>query len=348
VIRWPGGTRSRARRALSPLQREQVLRRCLAFLLDGDLAAVEDEIAALVRVDSRDVELYFLLGRLVHRSGDIGRAIRIHQNLLLRSDLDPAQRTRALCALGDDLESGGFLRRAVASFEEARERSPRDPEICRRLAGLYEGLGEYDRALEASGRWAKLTGLERGERDRLAARLWLAKARAEHEAGRSDAALRAARKALSRHREERAAQVLIGEIEAERGRNKAALVAWQAAVGGGAESDAQLYPLIASAFAALGRSRDFEKWLGQRLQGEPGDLTAREALARALSERGETEAAATELRRVLAADPSRLSSRLALAHGVLARRRDDEAAAELADLVSALEKHSGAGGEGGR
>ncbi|MGH0038467.1 MAG: tetratricopeptide repeat protein [Myxococcota bacterium] len=338
MIRWPRFGRRKALRPRSAAERERALRRCLRCLVLGDGEAAEAEIVALVRADSRDVELYLLLGRMARDAGDVGRAIRIHQNLLLRADLDTDQRTEALCALGSDLRSGGFLQRAVASFEEARERTPRDVEVWRALAELYEEVGSFDEALTARERVLKSTGASRAERAREAARLWLAKGRAAHEAGREDEARRSLRKALSRDSGCVEARVLQGRLEAERGRSKQALSVWQSAVGANERVDGEVYPLIASAYAALGRSAEFEKWLRERLEREPADSGARAALARLLAERGDRSDAIAELRRLLEGDPDHLEARAQLGRWLLEEGRQDEAAAELAGWLAAYER----------
>ncbi len=79
--------------------------------------------------------------------GEIGRAIRLHQNLLLRSDLKPRERVKVLCELGQDFEAGGFLRRAVASFEEVIAHEPRNVDALRSLVEALINLKEFEQAI---------------------------------------------------------------------------------------------------------------------------------------------------------------------------------------------------------
>ncbi len=282
--------------------------------------------------------MYLLLGRLAHRAGDRGRAIRIHQNLLLRADLDGSQRQRAVRALGEDLRAEGHRRRAIASFEEAAERSPRDVAVWRHLAELYEEVGDFDQALAARDRLGRLEGASRAERQRVKAEIGLAKARAARDAGRIDEAYRTARKSVSRSGTDPEVYVLLGEIEAERGRNKPALAAWKSALEAAPGEGAVLYPRIASAFAALDRAREYETWLRGRLERDPADAGAREALANALIARGETEEGVDELRRVLELAPSRMSAHVALGRQLLASDRAPDAMKALSELLALLEE----------
>ena len=71
---------------------------------------------------STAVEAHLALGRLYRMRGEVGRAIRVHQNLLLRSDLAREHMQTALEDLAEDFRQGGFLQRAIASYEEVLAR----------------------------------------------------------------------------------------------------------------------------------------------------------------------------------------------------------------------------------
>ena len=64
------------------------LRAALRALLADDYEGAEAALTGLVREDSRDVDAYLGLATLYRRRGEVGRAIQVHQNLLLRADLD--------------------------------------------------------------------------------------------------------------------------------------------------------------------------------------------------------------------------------------------------------------------
>jgi lipopolysaccharide biosynthesis regulator YciM len=92
---------------------------CSALLsvFDQDLDRAEEALVRAVRSDVDGIESYLALARLYRMRGEIGRAIRVHQNLLLRDDLSREQRLRALADLGADFRQGGFEDRAIACYE---------------------------------------------------------------------------------------------------------------------------------------------------------------------------------------------------------------------------------------
>jgi lipopolysaccharide assembly protein B len=59
----------------------------LNFLLNEQPDKAIDAFIEIVRLDPETIDLHFALGNLFRRRGEIERAIRVHQNLLVRPDL---------------------------------------------------------------------------------------------------------------------------------------------------------------------------------------------------------------------------------------------------------------------
>ena len=72
----------------------------LNFLLNEQPDKAIDAFVDVVKLDPETIELHFALGNLFRRRGETDRAIRVHQSLVSRSDLLPAQREHALFELG--------------------------------------------------------------------------------------------------------------------------------------------------------------------------------------------------------------------------------------------------------
>ena len=90
--------------------------RGLNFLLSEQPDRAIDAFIDVVRVDPETVELHFALGKLFRQRGENDRAIRVHQSLLDRTDLDPKAREQALFELGLDFLKAGLLDRADHAF----------------------------------------------------------------------------------------------------------------------------------------------------------------------------------------------------------------------------------------
>jgi lipopolysaccharide biosynthesis regulator YciM len=314
---------------------EQAFSLALSALLEDDPERAEQALAAVVQQDSTQIEVYLVLGQLYRRRGEIGRAIRIHQNLLLRSDLAWENRERALRGLARDFRKGGFLQRALSAYEELRDHRPRDPEALSALARLRADVRDFDAAFDAQRRLARSTGVyDRGSE----ARLWLEKSEALAAEGRSDEARRALAKCLRCNPELTQAWERLAELEAERGKNKKALAAWQKALALDRRVAARVYPRLEASWAALGRARQFELELRKELSLRPEHGETRLALSRVLAARGEVEAALAELEALFEREPERLDAHAARARVLLGAGREAEAAKALAELLDLLER----------
>jgi lipopolysaccharide biosynthesis regulator YciM len=311
------------------------LRRALLCVLDGDLGGAEAELQRLARDDSSQVEVYLALARVFRLRGDLGRAIRVHQNLLLRPDAGAEARSLARRGLADDLRAAGFGEQARAAYEALLAERPRDAAALRALIALAREAGDPERALECAERLHRLTGESDEARSREAA-LQLEVAEKARGEGRADAARRAVKRALRRDRASAAAQIALGELEAERGRSKRALAAWRRALALDPRRGGELFGRLRSAFAALGRSGEYEPFLRARLREAPGDPEARLELARLLAERGEAAAAAAELRTLLEAAPDHLEAQAELGRALAAAGRLGDACAAWSALADRL------------
>ena len=72
----------------------------LNFLLNEQQDKAIDAFLKVVKVDPQTIELHFALGNLFRRRGETERAIRMHQSLVDRSDINDEIRLHALAELG--------------------------------------------------------------------------------------------------------------------------------------------------------------------------------------------------------------------------------------------------------
>lgn len=332
-MRWL--RRAFGRSAGRPLAAGDPIVGALRATLGHEWDTAEALLAEVVRQDSGQVQVYLALAQLYRRRGEISRAIRIHQNLLLRGDLPPALRTEALMGLAEDFRRGGFLGRAVAAYREVLDREPRDPRVLRALAGLYAESRDHARALSMARRLARAEGRRRpGEEARLLVEL-AQTARAD---GRIEDAHKALKRALRRDAGNAAAWTELGALEAERGRTKRALAAWQRVPALDRRAAEPLYPRIEATYAALGRAREFESWIRKVVSEQPRDATARMALFQTLAARGDSDAALAEVGTLLEQAPDHLPAQVGRARLLLAEGRTGEAAKALGDLVASLDR----------
>lgn len=131
--------------------------RGLNFLLTDEPDKAIEEFIKFVRINSETVEIHLSLGKLFRARGEVGRAIRIHQNLIARPNLSIAHRIAALYALAEDYRQGGFVDRAVDAYQQVLSVEPNHQAGLAGLQAMHENEGRWDMALEILQRLEKQT-----------------------------------------------------------------------------------------------------------------------------------------------------------------------------------------------
>ena len=114
------------------------------YLLNEQPDKAIEAFIKVLEVDSETVETHLALGNLYRRRGEVDRAIRIHQNLIARPNLESEQRSEALLELGHDYLSAGLLDRAENLLQELADSGDYRVQALRQLIDIYEqgeGLG---------------------------------------------------------------------------------------------------------------------------------------------------------------------------------------------------------------
>ena len=314
--------------------RDAALGQAIVAILDGEWEAAERLLGELARADAEFAATRLALARLYRRRGEIGRALHLHQDLLLREDLDRLERRRALRGLAEDFHAGGFWQRAKAAYEQLLQNDTvGDSASLRALVSILEECGEPEQALPLAVRLARLEGRVGGAE---VAERWVAVAQLRAERGEVDSARKALRRALRAQRDYPPARFLLGELELQRGDLAKAVAAWRAAVRGDRQFAARMYPKLAEAYTTLGLPREYERFLGRVLRERKGDIAAGIALAHALAARGAIAEALDALQPFLESHPGHLGVHAARGR-LLLRAGDSEKCSEaysaLLDLV---------------
>ena len=259
----PGGARRSTSRASS---RPFVSRS--AALLEDDLDGAEQALAAVVQEDSTQIEIYLALGQLYRRRGEIGRAIRIHQNLLLRSDL-AARAPRARAARpGARLQEGRLpAARDLGLRGAARSPASRSRGAARRSCGCAQTCATSTRpstrTTASSARRGRTAARPRRGSGSNAARRSPPRARATPRGARSASACAATPRWRWRGSGSASSRPSAASTRRRwrpgRGRSRA-----------DRRAAARIYPRLETAWAALGRAREFEAELRAELAQRPG------------------------------------------------------------------------------
>jgi len=195
----------------------------LNFLLNEQPDKAIEAFIEVVKVDPETVDLHFALGSLFRRRGETDRAIRMHKNLLERSDLAADQRVQALSELGQDYLKAGLLDRAEEVFAKLRD-SPQRLEALRRLFEIFQQEKDWQKAIET----ARALEAETGQSwQKEIAEFYCEMAAVEATHSRPDGARELLKEALKANRKCVRASILAGDLAAAAGRDRDAIEDWK-------------------------------------------------------------------------------------------------------------------------
>lgn len=308
--------------------------RGLNHVLAQDHEAAIAELSKAVSDHTASPETYFALGVLFRERGEMDRAVRVHQSLLLRGDVDRHMRLEAYYQLGVDFEAAGFHRRARRAFEQVLDKDPKHAPSVRKLLSLYESEGRWQQAHKALRRLEKVEKVSAPEHGaHLLAEMGLAAL------SQGDAA--AARKHVRRARglapDSVHALYAEGRVLGEAGRWQPAIDAFVAALHRAPDLAEFFFPLLEDAHYRLGELHKLGGVLDGLIDQHAKNLHLRMVQARFLGKQ-DPALALPLIRGVLEDAPSLLPARRILGRMVIAAGDPEAAVQEYRALLDTLER----------
>jgi len=99
-------------------ERVTPLLRGINYLLTDEPDRALQEMVQVAKLRSEAADVYMALGEMFRSHGEIGRAVRIHQNILARPDVSSELYLQAHFALAKDFQTGGLLDRALRHYQK--------------------------------------------------------------------------------------------------------------------------------------------------------------------------------------------------------------------------------------
>ena len=295
----------------------------LNFLLNEQPDKAIEAFIEVVKVDPQTVELHFALGSLFRRRGEVDRAIRMHQNLVERPDLQEEQKRVALFELAQDYLKAGLLDRAEELFLKLDGTAHAEPAL-KFLLEIYEQEKDWQKAIGAAEKLESVTG--RSHQKEIA-NFYCELASVEIMHTRPQSARPHLASALAHHRLCVRANVLLGDLELALGNTEAAIDAWKRIESQNPAYLSLVADRIYSGYAALGRGEEGLNLLRGYLEKYPS-LDALNVVFQATLERQGAEPAYRMVRDELRRTPTLLGLdkllEAQLLEAPIERRRDLE------------------------
>jgi lipopolysaccharide assembly protein B len=243
------------------------------FLLNEQPDQALEVFIRMVEVDNETLETHFALGSLFRRRGEVERAIRVHQNLIARPNLNQEQRDQAFFALAEDYLRAGLYDRAEKIFVDFGANSKRRDAASRKLVRIYEMTHDWEQAI-ASYEQLEASGAIDGS-DQIA-HYYCELAEQAQVAGDADTASAMLQRALGRTPVIIRARLLEADTLQQAGDHAAAIDFYTEVIQQEPQLASHVIPRLARSCRASDRSDELTGILSELIAGHP---TARDAIA---------------------------------------------------------------------
>ncbi len=304
----------------------------IQYILSNDRDHAIEEFTKSVQLNSDTIETYVALGNLYRSKGDIDRAIRIRQTIILRPNIDEQIKLRALFDLGLDYRKGGFLNRALDAFLDVLEKQPSNLETLEEIEKIYEEMKDWGNAFSIRQKISRLAG---GEQENILAHQQTEAGKQYMEKGDPSRAKFSFQKAISIYDGCIDAYLHLGDLFFNNQEYKKAISTWKKVVKISPHFTFLAYRRLEGAYSKMKNLKPVEDFLKESAQFN-SDAFTRLALARYLNNEQNYDGALKELESALDLDPAFWEARRFLGEILLARERKEDALVAYKDLITHL------------
>ena len=304
----------------------------IQYILSNDHDQAIEEFTKAVQVNSDTVETYVALGNLYRSRGDIDRAIRIRQSIILRANLDEQIKLRALFDLGLDYRKGGFLNRALESFSKVLQKKPDDLETLEEIEKLNEELKDWGEAFTVRQKIARLTN---NGHQNILAHHQTELGKVHQERGEFSKAKACYKKAISIHQRCIDAYLHLGDLYFSKQEYKNAMSTWKKVANVDPQFTFLAFRRLEGAYEKMQNLQPVEEFLKECAQLH-SDAFTHMALARYLYNEQDYEGALRELESALELDPGFWEARKYVGEILLERDMRERALDAYGELIPYL------------
>lgn len=130
----------------------------ISHLVNDDADKAIEVFTRLLEVDNETVETHLALGNLFRNQGEVDRALRVHQNLIARPNLESIHRNQARFELAQDYLRAGVLDRSESIFQGLVDQGMFMEPALSGLLTIHEQGRDWQQAIDTMRRLEAVRG----------------------------------------------------------------------------------------------------------------------------------------------------------------------------------------------
>ena len=305
----------------------------LKYIISNEPDKAIAEFTRAVQINSDTVEIYINLGNLFRDKGEIERAIRIHQSILLRPNLKDDAKESALMCLGLDYSAAGFFDRAISTFQQLISLHPNNLQAHREMEKLYEEEKDWENAFNEAKLCQKLS---KEDNSSLLAHIVTELGKELYRKGDIVLAKKELKRAIGINKRCTEAYLVLGDIYFAEEKLGQAISKWEEIVHSDIPLSHLVYEKLEKAYLKRGDYDHIEEIYREILNKRPEDYITRLILAEYYLKKGAGNKAIEELKDALKFRPTHPSIRQKLGEILLKEQLEKEALKEYRALIEEM------------
>jgi lipopolysaccharide assembly protein B len=304
----------------------------IQYILANDPDHAIEEFTKSVQINSDTIETYVALGNLYRSKGDIDRAIRIRQSIILRPNISEQIKLRALLDLGLDYLKGGLMNRALETLAQVLRKEPSNAEALIAVEKIHLEMKDWESAFSTR---QKISKIMNGDHVRVLAHYQTEKGKVHQERGDLGKAKSAFEKAISMDEHCLDAHLHLGDLHFQKQDYKKAIASWKKVVDISPSLTFLAYRRLEGAYSKMKNLKPVEEFLKECAESHPDPFTHM-ALARYRYNEHDRQAALKELDAALDLAPSFWEARKFQGEILLEGEMKEEALSAYRNLIARL------------
>jgi len=305
----------------------------VTYLLSKETDKAIEEFIKAVKINSETLATYFALGILFRNKGEYSKAIRIHQSIIARPNIDKDVKSRAIYNLGCDYKKAGMVQKGIEIFESISKNEKYKIDALYKLQSLYEDLKDFDNAIRIV---KEIKKLEYTPQKHILAHLYTEKAKMLLSDGDSVHAKKIFKKAMILHTNCIDAYLHLGDLYFNEKDYIKAIHTWKQIFDINSHFTHLAYPRLQEAYYNLNKYDAIEKLLKDQIERNERDAYCHLALGRYYFNKGNIDEALVQLNEALNIDPKFIDAKKEIASIYIQKNMVDEIKSELASLLGTL------------
>jgi len=133
----------------------------LDYLIKQKYQEANQVVTNIVQIDTDNLDLYFIIAEICRNTGEINKALRIHENILVREPDDQSVVRKTLYEMALDYRCVGLIDRSIEMLDQVLSLGDKSHQVLQLLFDILVEQGDWERAYQVLNKIQKITKIDK-------------------------------------------------------------------------------------------------------------------------------------------------------------------------------------------